>query len=1064
MRIYATERYYEKLICEADNPNLKKGIEGEKQVFHWLKTLSISKYKGFGIPNFKFHYIDEKVECDFLIVTDNSIIILEIKNWTKPMIFDNLGQVYTGDDDTRNNVFAQVNRQKELLQEKLRTELKFEVNIETCVLFSNPQLHKFENTKDIIDYSSVVLKIKEIINKNSHILINLKDLHKFLIENNENTDFDSAIYYKDSNISLSSDDFLNNVKEETHSNENKSSKFIKYNLNKHKRYYFQVCKDTNKENGCSVYIPNNISSKYYKVDTRFFAVLYNIFIRGKQYFIPANLQMEFNYETIKFEIHYFILCSLLFIKNGFFSLQNNTIILPLTCDKQVMFASKKVFEYYIEIFEKISDVTKYEIEYSDQYEVVINEIRKDIKTEKFIYIETEIETENASKNNNKTKIEFEKSIWRDKTIKYSFTNHEKYLVQIVEMLFNFSSFKPGQLECICNAFENENSQVIMLPTGQGKSTIFYLLLLLQPKMGIIIYPSKVLIKDQIDILSYKFGINNINDFNTTHNFDSSHIQIMLPDNILEKQVLEYFINANKKISISYLILDEVHCLSKYSHDFRPEYFLLHDKLNYYLDKTIVKGFTATATWEVLEDLKEQFHMRNEDIFSPNLLRKDIEYIVKEVKTEDHIDIMIKDIDYIRKKFNDDKILVFTNNREEFDYIKNNINIDDVSYIVDENDYDKIDDFRIYGKDVLVSTNDYGIGIDIPEINTIIHYTQPLSIADFSQHVGRGGRADYSCTSIVYYKENDYNINQKFKNVEKAIALVYQELKQNIDKGYNWASVRVDKIEEIDYKFVFFSFFQLGIISEWWKEDSNTFGIGINHNFQLNFNLIKRHVFEKMKNERTLLQRIKNTTNLINLVIEYFNWYKEWDLLFKKNSYDLMKKLLLKINKENLKNSRIQRLISESTYYNNLEIVNIEEIKNMSYIKIVEFINNNIKQLSSYKKYLNSTNLNIRFLSLLIDMIECVNQDSIVFKLKTIIENLQEVEKVLLVCALFESRNLHMYDQVLEYIYLNLYKNLKTNQKMQIFMKAQNQNMKENYKYLFFFSLIHDKLLEEDNGE
>ena len=80
MRIYATDNYYNEQINLTKDNNRIKGFEGEKKVFQKLKTLASEKYQGFIIPNFEFFY-DEKVECDFLVVCKNAIIIIEVKNW-----------------------------------------------------------------------------------------------------------------------------------------------------------------------------------------------------------------------------------------------------------------------------------------------------------------------------------------------------------------------------------------------------------------------------------------------------------------------------------------------------------------------------------------------------------------------------------------------------------------------------------------------------------------------------------------------------------------------------------------------------------------------------------------------------------------------------------------------------------------------------------------------------------------------------------------------------------------------------------------------------------------------
>lgn len=136
MKIYATDGYYKKRI---ENERIKKddidvgkrikGIKGEQQVFHELKELRYDKYPGFIIPNFKFYVteIDEYVECDFVVVTKNSIIIIEVKNWNIPPTLDEYGSTMINGE--WRNIYTQVKRQMNNLQEQIKKDLSFVVEL-----------------------------------------------------------------------------------------------------------------------------------------------------------------------------------------------------------------------------------------------------------------------------------------------------------------------------------------------------------------------------------------------------------------------------------------------------------------------------------------------------------------------------------------------------------------------------------------------------------------------------------------------------------------------------------------------------------------------------------------------------------------------------------------------------------------------------------------------------------------------------------------------------------------------------------------------------------------------
>lgn len=1054
MRIYATGRYYEELLKNCDDHYTIKGIEGEREVFHYLKPLSPNKYKGFIIPNYKFIYGDENVECDFLVVTKNSVIILEVKNWQNPVSISNLGEVQTSDNQTRGNIEAQISRQKEFLEDTLKRDLNVEIKVQTIVLFSNVDRHRINPLIDITDYSSVVPKINQIIENNNQIVFDLGILHDYFIKNNKNLNF-NCDYYLKGRYKNGSRDFLNveEVKEEA--KKTNDNGLIKANLENYDKFYYLTRKDKKREFGYCVSIPQGHCFVSENIDYRGFALLYNLFIRGDGFFIPKGFKDELSELKIKLEVHYFIIVALLEIQKGNFTFDGKSISVPICCDNaDIVNYAQRIIEYWLDLFATISNVSNYKIFFDESSNKVIFNSYSGSHNSIFV-------------NTLDSKIEnYSSEIWSNETITYSIENNIDAFNEIVEVLFGFVSYREGQYECIQNVFNNNRNQIIMLPTGQGKSMIFYLLLLLQPKTGIIVYPTRLLIIDQISKLD-EFGIININNFGNNKKINGAHIQMLIPEDILEKTVLENFINMNQKYSVSYLILDEVHCLSKFSHDFRPEYFLMHDKINYYLDKATVKGFTATATWEVLEDLKHQFGMTSNSIYSPNLLRRNVKYVIKEVNSSNHMDEFRNDIVLSRNKYvgENDKILVFTNEIEEINEIKRKLNLSNIIYTTSQKDFtsNELDNFRYADDDVLVSLSDVGIGVDIPEVNTIIHYSQPLSIADLAQHTGRGGRADYSCTSILYYDKSEILARDKTEKIGTLVNEIYNSLLTNREKKYNWAEIYIGNHDVNELKFTFFCFYQLGIISEWWRESEDSFGLGINHEFDMDFQQIRRYVLREMGNERSLMQNIKNAQGIVELVNRYYEWFNEWKNAFKMNSYSIMKNLLERILIDQLDDNEIQQIIKSETYYSNVELVAIDKIKAMSFDEIVDFADKNIYVLSTYQKYLNSTDPKMIFLSIIKDIVSNDDVSVVIKKFNLLLSMLTNNEKISLVRSLFKSQYIVLNDGFIKDVYCNFYKKCNFNDKIQIFERIEQSSIQDNYKYLFLFSIINCNSREAAHG-
>ena len=797
MIIYATERYYDELKKKCDineEYNKLKGIEGEEQVFHFLKPLA-TKYDGFIIPNFRFGYNGENVEVDFLVVIKNSIIILEVKNWANPVDISTLGSVITSDNQTRINVEFQLKRQKWALEDIIKKEFDTDLDIDFCVLFSNLARHTNLSSVNIIDYSSVLSEIERIISNNPPIELDFERLQDFLFRKNINEDINREYYFNKSETSLRI------IKGDNESLAPKKDSLVKRDLSSYDTYFFMPLREKSGIVGKSykICIPKELKFPLNRYDDRGFALLYNLLVRGDSSLFPKKYIEEIERKRIKSEVHYSILITLLLIKNGFFQKRGNAFNIPINCDDEdIITYSKIIIEYWLDLLSSISDIDEYTINYDGKE-------RKIIFDDNIIKGAIYVELIDKQLGKNKDDKQFERDIWISGTINYSIENNIDALNELVDTLFGFTEYRDGQLECIQSIFGNDSNQIIMLPTGQGKSMIFYLLLLLQPKIGIIVYPTSLLMNDQIIKLN-SFHVKNINNFSDTKQIDFSHIQMMKPEDILDKNILEKFISINQKNTISYLILDEVHCLSKFSHDFRPEYFLMHDKINYYLDKTVVKGFTATATWEVLEDLKDQFGISETDIISPKLSKHNVEYLIKYIEKDKRVSALKNDIENIRNKYrNEDKLLVFSNNPQDIKAIENKLNLDGVVYALGVDDYMEMESFLTpHGNDVLIALNDIGIGVDIDNLNTIIHYTQPLSIADFSQHTGRGGRKDYSCTSIVYYGDEEYQLENEIKDIKKLIESIYKELLVCSEKGYNWAEIKVNSKNINDIKFAFFA--------------------------------------------------------------------------------------------------------------------------------------------------------------------------------------------------------------------------------------------------------------------
>jgi len=203
--------------------------------------------------------------------------------------------------------------------------------------------------------------------------------------------------------------------------------------------------------------------------------------------------------------------------------------------------------------------------------------------------------------------------------------------------------------------------------------------------------------------------------------------------------------------VSYIILDEIHCLSNWGHDFRPEYLMLSKYLNKYLDQITFWGFTATANYTVVEDIQRQLDIPQENFLSPVSFEKhNISYDFRCVRTPDEMYAVTCAIAHSLIARNE-RTIIFTKNDEVSRRVA-----DVVGYEADIFSADNLEAYHHFvdGRcKVLISSEDLGIGINFPNISNIIHFGLPLSKNEYVQEVGRAGRANERVQSYVVYLEN-----------------------------------------------------------------------------------------------------------------------------------------------------------------------------------------------------------------------------------------------------------------------------------------------------------------------
>jgi hypothetical protein len=259
-------------------------------------------------------------------------------------------------------------------------------------------------------------------------------------------------------------------------------------------------------------------------------------------------------------------------------------------------------------------------------------------------------------------------------------------------------------------------------------------------------------------------------------------------------------------------LDEIHCLSNWGHDFRPEYLMLSKFLNKYLDRVTFLGFTATANYTVVEDIQQQLNIPQQNIFSPIAFEKyNVSYHFQALRSFEEMVEKVCEVvsEQIRRN---ERTLVFTKNDEVSFQVAQAIGYE-ADVFQKENTYA----YHLFADEkckVLVASSELGIGINLPNVQNIIHFGLPISKNEFVQEIGRAGRANEAVNSYVFYLEpvpenvpailtkrelEIPNISQLLNDISNDYSDCYRKLNSNIDSKEDLLARIMEVYDDLDQK-------------------------------------------------------------------------------------------------------------------------------------------------------------------------------------------------------------------------------------------------------------------------
>lgn len=370
-------------------------------------------------------------------------------------------------------------------------------------------------------------------------------------------------------------------------------------------------------------------------------------------------------------------------------------------------------------------------------------------------------------------------------VKYKFqfkgsNDDEEALCFFLENIFGYKKFNQGQLPIITNAL-SRNDTIGLLPTGGGKSVCYQLAAILQPGISFIVCPIKSLMYDQkqdLDAILFK-RVNHITSDDdgedkerVMQNFANGKYFFLYisPERFQIKSFRQYLLSINEKYKFSYAVIDEVHCLSEWGHDFRTSYLNLSKTIHRHCNDFRFLGLTATASINVLKDIQIEFGIKQENIKTlTDYTRKELEFDVIDDKNNKY-----EEIKKILHELNENESVLIPNGsqsncgliftptvngakgcyklattlEQEFltpiKYYSGQIPVVDQHAIMSTGDFEKYKkqvqlDFKKNKFTLLAATKAFGMGVNKNNIAYTIHYGIPGSMESLYQEAGRAGR-------------------------------------------------------------------------------------------------------------------------------------------------------------------------------------------------------------------------------------------------------------------------------------------------------------------------------------
>lgn len=336
--------------------------------------------------------------------------------------------------------------------------------------------------------------------------------------------------------------------------------------------------------------------------------------------------------------------------------------------------------------------------------------------------------------------------------------------QILQQYFGYDAFRPGQ-EAAINHILHTNNTLAVMPTGGGKSLCYQIPALTMDGTAIIVSPLISLMKDQVDALK-TLGISAtyINSSLSPAEQQDRMRAVMRGEYTFlyvapERFESDYFVRQIQQLRLSLIAFDEAHCISQWGHDFRPSYRNIVTTLKQWKALPVLVALTATATTDVMRDIRELLGIEEAHTVQTDLERENLSFHIVPGKNK------MGFIQNYLRTHKDTSGIIYTATRKQADQVydilsKKGYAIGKYHAGLSEAERMQAQNGFIHDElNIIVATNAFGMGIDKSNVRYVIHYAMPMNIEAYYQEAGRAGRDGEASDCILLFTPRDYQLQQ-----------------------------------------------------------------------------------------------------------------------------------------------------------------------------------------------------------------------------------------------------------------------------------------------------------------